>query len=222
MGMKVRKPLVIVGAGGFGREVAWLVQDINRQNSEWELLGFVDDKGPGITVEGIPILGPTSYIFELNPVPWVALAIADAKIRYRLMQEVQARGIEMASLVHPSVIMSDFNDIGSGSIICAGTIITTNVKLGRASIVNLGCFVGHDTVLGDCVSMMPATNLAGEVKVGTGTYFGLNACVINRKTVGEWCVIGAGAVVVDDIPANSLAVGVPARVIKKLDPDKGS
>ena len=217
MSISVRKPLVIVGAGGFGREVAWLVQDINKQNAEWELIGFVDDKGPGVTEEGTPILGPISDIFHFNPVPWVALAVADTRTRYRMMQEMLDHGVKLASLVHPSVVMSDFNDIGSGSIICAGTIITTNVKLGRSGIVNLGCFIGHDTVLGDCVSMMPATNIAGEVAVGDGCYFGLNSCAINRKTIGEWSIIGAGAVVVDDIPPHSLAVGVPARVIKKLN-----
>lgn len=219
MSIKVRKPLIIVGAGGFGREVAWLVEDINREKPEWELLGFVDDKGPGTTVEGIPILGTMSYVFHLRPQPRVALAIADPKTRYRLMREMTAEGIELASLVHPTVLMSNYNNIGSGSIICAGTVITTNVKLGRANVVNLGCFIGHDTVLGDCVSMMPAANIAGEVAVGDGCYFGLNACVINRKNVGAWSVIGAGAVVVDDIPPCSLAVGVPARVIKKLDPE---
>ncbi len=217
MSISVCKPLVIVGAGGFGREVAWLVQDINKQNAQWELIGFVDDKGPGVTEEGIPILGPISDIFRLNPVPWVALAIADTRTRYRLMQEMLDHGLKLASLVHPSVAMSDFNDIGSGSIICAGTVITTNVKLGKSSIVNPGCFIGHDTVLGDCVSMMPASNIAGEVTVGDGCYFGLNSCAINRKTIGEWSIIGAGAVVVDDIPPHSLAVGVPARVIKKLN-----
>lgn len=211
------KPLIIIGAGGFGREVAWLVQDINRRRPEWNLLGFVDDKGPGRTVEGIPILGAIDRLFAMEPVPWVALAIADATTRHRLMCGLEEKGIRLATLIHPSVQMSDFNLFGSGSIICAGSVVTTNVRMGKACIVNPGCFIGHDTVLGDCVSMMPATNLAGEVVVGPGCYFGLNACVINRRCIGEWSVIGAGAVVVRDIPPRSLATGVPARVRKTLE-----
>jgi sugar O-acyltransferase (sialic acid O-acetyltransferase NeuD family) len=210
------KPLVIIGAGGLGREVAWLVADINKLNPEWNFLGFVDDGLKDLTVEGYPILGEISHLYKIRPRPWVIIAIADFHVRLRLFKELEKEGMPVATLIHPSVLMSDYVSIGPGGIICAGTIITTNVSLGKACIVNLGCFIGHDTVLNDHVSMMPATNLAGEVTVGTGCYFGLNSCVINQIEVGEYSIIGAGATVVNDIPPRSLAVGVPARVIRKL------
>lgn len=211
-----RKPLVIIGAGGLGREVAWLVADINKSNPEWDFVGFVDDGVQGNTVEGYPILGPVEHLFQINPRPWVTIAIADAQVRQQLLRELEREGILLATLIHPSVLMSDHVSIEPGGIICAGTIITTNVAIGKAGIVNLGGFIGHDTVLGDCVSMMPASNLAGEVTVGDGCYFGMNSCVINRTKIGEWSVIGAGAAVTRDIPSHSLAVGVPARVVRKL------
>jgi sugar O-acyltransferase (sialic acid O-acetyltransferase NeuD family) len=216
MAKETRKPLVVVGAGGLGREVAWLVTDINRFNPEWKFLGFVDDGVSGLTVEEYPILGPISHLFEMNPRPFAVIAIADCQARFRILGKMEQEGLQMATLIHPSVQMSDFVSIGSGSIICAGSTITTNVTLGKACIVNPNGFVGHDTVLSNCVSMMPAANVAGEVFVGTGCCFGMNSCVINRTRIGEWSVIGAGATVTEDIPPYSLAVGVPARVVRKL------
>jgi len=210
------KPLVIVGAGGLGREVAWLVADINRQKPEWEFKGFVDDGVQGNTVEGYPVLGPVEHLFNMSPDIWTVVAIANSRVRMKFVRQIQGQRRKLATLVHPSVSMSDYVKIGAGSIICSGAIITTNVSLGQAAIINPGCFIGHDTELQDYVSLMPAANLAGEVRVGEGCYFGLNSCVINRTFIGEWSVIGAGATVVDDIPAYSVAVGVPARVIKKV------
>jgi sugar O-acyltransferase (sialic acid O-acetyltransferase NeuD family) len=212
----VLKPLVIVGAGGLGREVAWLVADINGQKPEWDFIGFVDDGVQGNTVEGYPILGPVEHLFNMSADIWTVVAIADARARMKIVRQIQEQGRKRATLVHPSVSMSDYVEIGAGSIICSGTVITTNVSLGQAAIVNPGCFIGHDTELRDFVSLMPAANLAGEVRVGEGCYFGLNSCIINSTTIGEWSVIGAGATVIDDIPAYSLAVGVPARVIKRF------
>lgn len=211
------KPLVIVGAGGLGREVAWLIADINHQKPEWDFIGFVDDGVQGNTVEGYPVRGSVEHLFDMSLDIWTVVAIADSRVRRKLVLQIQEQGRKLATLVHPSVSMSDYVKIGAGSIICSGTVITTNVSLGQAVIINLGCFIGHDTELQDYVSLMPAANLAGEVRVGEGCYFGLNSCVINRTAIGEWSVIGAGATVVNDIPAYSLAVGVPARVLKRIN-----
>jgi len=211
------KQLVIIGAGGLGREVAWLVADINRHRQEWDFVGFVDDGIQGKTPEGYPVLGTLDYLLELPSHPWVVVAIADSKIRKAITQRLHSHEINIATLIHPSVSISDFVQIGLGTIICSGTIITTNISIGQANIINLGCRIGHDTVLEDFVSLMPATNLAGEVKVGEGSYFGLNSCVINRTSIGRWSIIGAGATVIRDIPDYCVAVGVPARVIKHRD-----
>lgn len=215
------KPLVIIGAGGLGREVAWLVADINRQRPEWDFIGFVDDGVQGETPEGYSVLGTLDYFFELPSYPWVVVAIADSEARKAITHRLHTHRINIATLIHPSVSMSNYVQIEPGSIICSDTIITTNVTLGQGSIVNPKCFIGHDTMLEDFVSLMPASNLAGEVRVGEGCYFGLNSCVINRTIIGKWSIIGAGATVVSDIPDYSVAVGVPAKVIRK-SPHHGS
>lgn len=211
------KSLVIIGAGGLGREVAWLVEDINKVAPEWDLMGFIDDGVKGMTVEGHPILGTVEDLISINEKPWVVVAIADALTRKNIIEKLEQNDFKIATLIHPSVNHSSFVMIGKGSIICCGSTITTNVTLGDACIINPNCFVGHDTIFDGYVSLMPSSNIAGEVHVGIGCYFGLNSCVINRLNIGGWSIIGAGATVVADIPPYSLAVGVPAHVVKKLE-----
>lgn len=208
------KDLVIIGAGDFGREVAALIANINEVNYTWNFRGFVDDILKGQTVEGFEILGKVDSLYSMNPKPHVVIAIANPQVKKSIAHELDRHSLPLATLVHPSVIISDHVDIGPGSIVCAGTIFAINTVVGKHCILNFACRVGHDTVIKDYSSCMPGTNLAGKVVVGEGCYFGLNACVINGKVIGEWTTVGAGAVVIEDIPGYSVAVGVPARVIK--------
>lgn len=211
------EPLVIVGAGGFGREVAWLVQEINVASPQmkWNLLGFVDDSATE-TPEGYPVLGRSSWLNENAKGLHVVCAIGDPKARQAVLAKIHRPSLRYATLIHPSVQRSRYVTIGEGSIVCSGSILTTNVKIGRHCLLNLGTRVGHDSVLHDYSSLMPGANIAGEVEVGEGCYFGLNACVINKTRVGEWTVVGAGATVISDLPERCVAVGVPAKPIKTL------
>jgi acetyltransferase-like isoleucine patch superfamily enzyme len=102
-------------------------------------------------------------------------------------------------------------------VFCSASTYATGKGVGKHSILNLNCKVGHDSILGNYTSCMPGVNIAGEVVVGDGSYFGLNACVINRVNIGEWSIIGAGASAVKDIPSRCVAVGVPAKPIRTLD-----
>lgn len=213
----MKEPLVIIGASGFGREVANLVEDINKQEYRWDLLGLIDDKLEGITVEDYKIIGPISVLDSIRPKPKVVIAIADTKTRRTLANTLAGKGFSFATLVHPTVSYGRAISIGEGTIICKYSHLTTNISVGKHNIINEICGFGHDTVLHDFVSIMSHSIFGGNVEVGNGCYFGLNTVVINQIKIGEWSVIGAGATVVDDIPPYSLAVGVPARVIKKLD-----
>lgn len=210
------KDLVIVGASGFGREVANIVEAINKQEPTWNLLGLIDDNLSGKTVDNFNIIGTVNDIVNMREKPYVAIAIADAKTRKGLVAKFEEQGLKFATLVDPSARIGREVTVGEGTIICIDTHFTTNIYLGKHCIINNSCGIGHDTKLGDYVSMMSASIIAGEVEIGEGCYFGLTCTVINQINIGEYCVIGAGATVVNDIPPYSMAVGVPAKVIKKL------
>ncbi len=210
------KRVAVVGAGGFGREVAWLVSEISATSREWSFVGFFDDSVES-TVERYTVLGCIDSLADFDKEVHVVCAVGDPRVRRALVHRLEQMNRRFATLIHPSVRKSQHITIGEGTIICAGTILTTNISVGKHCLLNLDCRVGHDSTLGDFTSCMPGVNLAGDVIVEEGCYFGLNACVINRKRVGEWSVIGAGAAVVKDIPPRSVAVGVPAVPIKTLD-----
>lgn len=208
------QPLAIVGAGGSGREIAWLVEEINAEMPQWDFFGFVDDSATGSTVEGYPILGRPESLLSSGVMPRVVCSIGDSSARAGVVARLEELGLEFATLVHPSVRRSRFVEIGEGSVICADSVLTTNVRVGRHVLVNIGCHIGHDSTLGDFASLMYSVNIAGEVQIGEGCYLGSSSCVINRKSIGPWTTIGAGAIVVDDIPDRVVAVGVPARTIR--------
>jgi len=208
--------IAIFGAGGFGMEVAMLVEHINASRAIWDLVGFFDDGVPkGETVNGYPILGG---ITELNG--WetgisLVFALGMPKTKNQVLEKIRNPKVSYPVLIHPSVIMGkkDFLAVGEGTIICAGTILTTNIKVGRHVILNLSCTVGHQSEIGDFCSFMPTCNISGEVRIGEKNFWGTGAKIINRKSVGNNVTVGAGAVIIDDVPDNVTVAGIPARVI---------
>lgn len=213
----VLQPLVIVGASGFGREVACLVEDINASQPKWNLLGLVDDNLKDSTIEGFNILGALKDIYTIEPRPTIVVAIADPPTRKRLVEVLRYDGFEFATLIHPTVSIGKKVTIGEGTIICRNTLFTTNVDVGEHCIINVNCSFGHDTKVEDYVSIMSHTAIAGDVLVGSGCYFGLHCTVINKISLGEWSKYGAGTVVVRDMPPKIVAVGSPAKIIRSIE-----
>lgn len=210
------KNIVIVGSGGFGREVAWLIERINEKNKEWNILGFVDDadETQGKTINGYPVLGKNDYLCNYNG--YVVCAIGSSGTRKRVIEKLQAinSNINFATVIDPSVIMSNYIEIGKGCIICANTILTTNIKIGDFCIINLACTIGHDAILEDFVTLYPTVNVSGNTHYGELVELGTGTQIIQGKNVGEGTIVGAGSVVVKDLPANCTAVGAPAKPIK--------
>lgn len=212
--MRKLTPLAIVGAGGFGREVAWLADDINQEKATFDFVGFVDD-GASSSPEGYPVLGPTDrWIADGRTDVQVVCALGDPVTRWKVAERLSRAGFSFATLIHPSVKRSRHVRIGPGGMICADNILTTNIDIGAHALLNLDCTVGHDSRLADYVSMMPGVHISGDVTTDIGAYFGTGAVVINGVRIGAWSVIGAGAVVSSDIPRGMIAVGVPAKAIK--------
>jgi sugar O-acyltransferase (sialic acid O-acetyltransferase NeuD family) len=207
-------PLAIVGAGGFGREVAWLADDINQERPTYDFVGFIDDSNTS-TPEGYAVLGDTDrWIADGRTDVHIVCALGDPVARWRVATRLSAAGFRFATLVHPTVKRSRHVRIAPGAMICADNILTTNIDIGAHALLNLDCTVGHDSRLAEYVSMMPGVHISGDVITDIGAYFGTGAVAINGVRVGAWSVIGAGAVVSSDIPRAVIAVGVPAKAIK--------
>lgn len=208
------KKIVIVGAGGFGREVAWLIEDINKLNKQWDIVGFVDDNEDiqGTEINGYKVVGNIEWLKgqELH----VVSAIGDPIIKKKIMERLSSSENVYPVLIHPSVICSDKVIFGEGSIICAGNIITVDIEMGKHVIINLDCTIGHNAILGDYTTILPSVNISGFVKTQECVSIGTGSAIIQGVSVGKNTVIGAGSVVVKDLPENCTAVGAPAKAIK--------
>ncbi len=206
-------PLIIIGAGGFGREVGDVVDALNRVEVAYDLLGFVDDGRPDVELlgrRGARVLGATTELGRWQGAAYV-VAVADAVARRRLDEVALAAGLEPASLRHPSVQVGANVRMDPGLVACGNASITTNIEMGRHVHLDRHVTVGHDTVLGDYVTVHPGATISGNVTLGDGVRVGSNAVITQGVTVGAGTVVGAGAAVVDDLPAGVTAVGVPAR-----------
>ncbi len=211
------KELIIIGAGGMGREAAWLAERMNLSSKMWKISGFIDEAPElkGKVINDYPVLGGFEVVKEHKEAYFVC-AVGNAKVREDLTAKAlkENESIRFSTLTDPSVIMSDRVKIGEGSIICAGAVITVNIEIGKHCIINMSCTVGHDAVLEDFVTLYPSVNVSGNVRIEKGTEVGTGAAIIQGKRIGAGSIIGAGGVVIGDIPNDSTAVGCPTKVIK--------
>lgn len=211
------KDIAIFGVGGFGREVLALIKDINRVEPTWNIVGFFDDGyEKGMMVNGYPTLGKTEDLNKWETSLSLAVSIGSPVIKKKILDKIINPLVDYPTLIHPTVWIGDkdFVEIGKGCIICAGNMITTNIKIEDFVILNLECTVGHDTIIKKYAAFMPSVNISGEVIIGEGVYIGTGAKIINQLEIGEYTIVGAGAVVSRSLPAKCTAVGVPAKVIK--------
>ena len=211
------KDLIIIGASGFGREVAWLVERINEYSPTWNLLGFIDDNESiqNTQINGYNVLGKTEDS-DRFPDAYYICAVGASKTREAIIKRIKEKNprIKFGTLIDPSVKISELVTIEEGSIICADTIATVNIRIGSHVIINIDCTIGHDAVLEDFVTLYPSVNVSGTTHIGRCTELGTGLQIIQGKNIGKYTIVGAGAVVVKDIPDRCTAVGSPAKPIK--------
>ncbi len=181
----------------------------------YDIIGFVSNK-VGDIINGIPIIGTDEDINKTKEPLALVFGIGEPKLKEKIRAKYTNPLISFPTIIHPSVIIGnrEYVKIGEGCVICAGSIITTNVEIGNYVTINLANTVGHDTVIGDYCSFMPSVNISGEVNCGKNVYVGTGAKIINQINIGESTIVGAGTVVTKSLPSNCTAVGVPAKVIK--------
>lgn len=213
------KDLVIIGAGGFGREMCAHIRLISEKSgkSEWNLLGLIDEN-PSLkeTVEGYKVLGNLDYYLNMENKPYFFIAIANSYARERIATRCKAAGCKAATIMYPNVDLGDNVEIGEGCFISKDAMLRNEVKIGPFCIVQSQALFGHDTTVGAYTSFMANAIVGGETHIGSHCYFGLRTTVINRINITDECTVGACACVVKDAEVPGTYVGVPAKLIKPL------
>ena len=189
----------IYGAGGFGREVKGMIDAVSSKK-EIAFTGFIDDNKPEL-----PNLASGSY-------DDILFAMADPKIRQKVVAKMEAKKLTNTNLIDPNVSIHPSVKLGKGSIICPGVKFTVDIQVGDFVIINLNATIGHDVVIGDFCSIMPSANISGNVRLGKGVLIGAGASVLQGLSIGANSIVGAGAIVTRSVPAGVTVMGVPARI----------
>lgn len=203
--------LFIVGAGGFGREVAAWVAQVNAVRPRWELVGFLDDDLAAGHPHHRVLARPDEQVFERNDD--VLVAIGNPAARLKVGRQLQARGVGLPVLQHPSAVVGQDCRIGVGCILCPGAVLTTNVTLGNFVIVNVHASIGHDARLADGVTLSGHVDITGGTVVDEGAFFGTHASVLPKANVGAFAKVGAGSTVLRSVRPGATVMGVPAKQI---------
>jgi len=210
----LRKPIIIFGAGGLGREIKTIVDAL----PEWEVIGFCDDKrGVGTMVMNAPVLGNTDYLLQIQTEQHVVIGIGNPRTKSKVIEALHANPfLKFPTLIHPGAVLGDklSIQIGAGTVITAGCILTTSIAMGNHVLLNLNTTVGHDVRIGDCTSIMPGVNIAGNVTIGEQVMIGSGANVINDVVIEDEAIVGAGSVVIRNVGKAVTVVGVPAKTIR--------
>lgn len=211
---------MLFGASNFGDEIVQLIRDVNANATvpEWEIVGFLDDsaEAQGKIRNNVPVLGTREWISNNDITDtFFICCIGNPLVKAKIVDHLKELGAMFAKVIHPSVIISDTSVVGEGTVITAGNIITTNVRIKDHVIVNLACTIGHYTVIGNYCTINPGVNISGDVTLADGVLLGTNCTILEKRKIGDYSIVGAGAVVSKDLPSFVTAVGIPAKIIKE-------
>lgn len=204
--------IAIFGAGGFGKEVAQLIREINAHCLQWNIIGFFDDQQHSKSIAGLPYLGGVGELNEQRENLAVVVAVASPADRKKIVESITASSLSFPSLIHPTAVVgSTSNQIKRGCIITAGCILTTDIFIDEFVIINLATTIGHDVRIERFSSIMPGARISGAVSIGEGTLIGTGAMILQNHSIGAFARVGAGAVVTRNVMPKQTVVGVPAR-----------
>lgn len=211
--MAAAQRLVIIGAGGMAREALWLAREA------FDVVGFLDD-APGRqdqAFDGVPVLGPVDDWGRHD----AALVVAIGAPRTRKAVVERLGGARFATLIHSSCMIGHNVEIGAGTMVAAGAVLTCDLRIGRHALVNAGAILMHDCRLGDYATLAPGVVIPGAVECGAGAEVALGASLLQGTRLGAGSMVGMGAVVTRDVEPGMLVYGAPARPVRALDPFGG-
>lgn len=211
----MKNDLVIIGGGAFARDVLWLIEENNKILKQWNILGFIDNKG-NAEINGYEILGGDDWLLHYKKKINAVIAISNPLIKQTIFKKLSNN----ESIVFPNIIAHDakigYNvKIGIGCVICSSVILPVDSILDDFVTVNLASIIEHDAHIESFATLAPRVTVCGNVNVGSSSQIGVGTNIIQGVSIGKNSIIGAGSVVINNIPPNCTAVGVPAKIIKQ-------
>ncbi len=208
------KRLLIIGAGGFGREVLHWALDVRPQNRDWEVSGFLDADPAVLDAYNcrLPILADPLHYSPQEDDCFIC-AIGHPSTKLKVCRSLKERGAHFITLIHPTAIHGRRCVLGEGCIFCPGSIITVDVTIGDFVTVNAHSTIGHNAVVGQGCTLSGHVDVTGYASLGEGVFLGSHAVVLPGATVGDYAVVGAGSVVLKKVKAGATVMGVPAKQI---------
>ena len=210
--------VVVVGAGGFGRETLDVIEAWNAsaRGEPLRVAGVADDAPSELSLarlaaRGVAHLGPVAEVLAMEPADHYLIGIGAGTAKEQIAAQFDGAGWSAASVVHPAASIGSVSRLGPGAIVCGGVQVSTNVELGRHVHLNPNATVGHDAVLADFVSVNPGAIVSGEVRIGVRTLIGAGAVVLQGLAIGADATVGASACVTRDVADGLVVMGVPAR-----------
>lgn len=207
------KKIAIVGSGGFGKEIAFLIE----RTGKWEIIGFFDDNEENTNkkIYGYDVIGSITDLVKWDSELAVVCAIGSSEVRKKVIDKIKPNlKITFPTVIDPSVIMGKQVQLGEGNIICANSILTVDIDIGNFNTINLNTTIGHDVQIKSFNTFYPTVNISGFIEIDDGVEVGTGSQIIQNLKIGKNAIIGAGSVVVKDVPPNTTSVGAPAKVIK--------
>lgn len=206
---RLKKGLLIVGAGGHGRVVA----DIAKKTGLYDQIAFLDDD-LSKEVPGYKLLGTVKEYQKWSGSHEFVVAVGNNRIR-RGIQKMLEKQVAIVTLVHPSAVIGEWVELGIGTVVMANAVVNSGTAVGEGVILNTGSTVDHDCRIGSYAHVAPGSHISGNVSVGEGSWVGVGSSIVNNVSICERCMIGAGAIVVDDIREAGTYVGIPARLLRR-------
>ncbi|MEP0986288.1 transferase [Ekhidna sp.] len=208
------KEIVIIGSGGFAKEVSFLIKDINRNHNEWNVLGFIDLNIGREIVDNLKVIGNDEWVVNSSKELYVAIGIGNPSLISSISKKYNKNPlIKFPNLIHPNVT-GDWENIkmGKGNIFCSGVRLTTDIKIGSNNIFNLNTTIGHDVKIGSANVFNPSVNISGDVSILSQSLIGTGAQILQGVSFNSnEITVGASALASRDLEDSGVYVGIPAR-----------